>query len=67
MLQVGPIGSRNDMLIVFITDAGLRIRAGCFFGTRDEFEAAVTKTHGNNKHGRDYRAALVFIDVWTAA
>ena len=70
-LQVGPIGSRCDTLIAFITDAGLRVRAGCFFGTRDEFAAAVANTHGDGIHGREYAAALAMIDahaaLWTPA
>ena len=62
-LQISPIGSRADTLVAFITDGGLRIRVGCFFGTRDEFAAAVEKTHGASKHGIEYRAALALIDA----
>ena len=69
--QLGPIGSRNDYLLSFITDRGLLIRAGCFFGSRDEFEAAIDETHGVSEHGQEYRAALALIDkhaeLWTPA
>jgi hypothetical protein len=56
-------------LISFITDKGIHINAGCFSGSIEEFEAAVEKTHGSNKHGDEYRAALVLIrkhaEIWT--
>ena len=66
---IGPIGSRNDYLQVWITDAGPMIRAGCFFDTRSQFELQLAKTHGDNEHGKEYTAALVLIDkhieLWT--
>src|SRR5574337_1587496 len=70
-LSIGPIGSRSDYLQAFITDGGLMLRVGCFFGNRDEFESAVTETHGDNVHAVEYRAALTLIDkhaeLWTPA
>ena len=69
ILQIGPIGSRSDFLLAFITDQGLRLQAGCFFGTRVEFEAKLDAEHGDNEHAREYRAALALIDahaaIWT--
>ena len=59
---IGPIGFRNDYLQAFITDAGVMIRAGCFFDTRDQFALAVDAEHGGNEHGQEYRAALALID-----
>ena len=71
MLLIGPIGSRSDYLHVYVTDAGVMVRAGCFFGTRDEFAECVRETHSDNQHGREYAAALVLIDahvaIWTPA
>ena len=70
-LSIGPIGSRAAYLLAFITDAGTVISAGCFFGQRDAFAAAVEKEHGDTAHGDEYRAALVLIDaharLWTPA
>ena len=60
---IGPIGSRSDYLQAFITDAGVMIRAGCFFDTRDQFELAIAETHGMNNHGTEYLAALSLIDA----
>ncbi len=62
-LTIGPIGSRSDYLQAFITDAGVMIRAGCFFDTRDQFELAIAETHGMNNHGTEYLAALALIDA----
>ena len=59
---IGPIGSRADYMQAWITDNGTMIRAGCFFGTRAEFEAMVTETHCENKHAQEYNAALLLID-----
>ena len=66
ILQIGPIGSRSDYLVAFVTDSGLRIRAGCFFGTRDEFAARVESKHGNSVHAREYTSALAMIDAHEA-
>lgn len=46
-----------------LTDAGIHIRAGCFFGSLDEFRSAVTETHGSSEHGREYAAAIVMIEA----
>ena len=62
-LAIGPIGSRSDYLQAFITDAGVMIRAGCFFDTRDQFALAIAETHGMNNHGTEYLAALALIDA----
>ena len=69
-IQIGPIGSRSDYLLAFITDKGVMIRAGCFFNTRDQFKLQLTETHGDNQYAQEYRAALVLIDkhaeLWPA-
>lgn len=59
---IGPIGSRADYVQAWITDKGLMIRVGCFFGNREEFVAKLAKTHGDSLHGQEYQAALVLID-----
>ena len=70
-ISIGPIGSRNDALQAFITDAGAYVRAGCFFGSLDEFRSAVDIEHGDNRHGREYAAAIALIDahaaIWSPA
>ncbi|MGC2853925.1 pentapeptide repeat-containing protein [Novispirillum sp. DQ9] len=60
-LQIGPIGSRSDWLLAYRTDAGIKIKAGCFFGDLAAFERAVSETHGDSQHGRDYAAAIAMI------
>jgi uncharacterized protein YjbI with pentapeptide repeats len=66
LLQIGPLGSRGAMLLAFCTDKGLMLRTGCFFGTPEEFEAAVRHTHGDSTHAADYLSALVFVRDWFA-
>ena len=66
VLQIGPLGSRNDVLIIFMTDAGIYVRAGCFFDTLQNFRAAVSKEHGDNNHGKEYAAAMVMIEAYFA-
>ena len=67
VVQVGPIGSRSDWLIAYLTDGGIRIDAGCQRQiTRAEFETRLANTHGDNQHAREYRAALAYIDAHAA-
>ena len=63
VLQLGPIGSRCALLSAYLTDAGVMIRAGCFFGTLDEFRDACIETHGESVHGREYAAAITLIET----
>lgn len=67
VVQVGPIGSRSDWLVAYLTDGGIRIDAGCQRQiTRAEFETRLANTHGDNLHAREYRAALAYIDAHAA-
>ena len=63
ILQIGPLGSRCAYLVAYLTDKGIRIRAGCFFGGRAEFEKAVIETHGDGIYAKEYHAALAMIDA----
>jgi Pentapeptide repeats (8 copies) len=60
ILSIGPIGSRAAYMMIYNTDNGVYVGTGCFFRTVDEFIRRVASTHGDNKYGRDYRAAVVF-------
>ena len=69
LFQFGPIGSRSDYLLSFITDKGVVIKAGCFTGTIDGFRAAVQETHGDSDHAKEYEMAILMIEahaaIWT--
>ena len=69
VFQIGPIGSRCAYFVAYITNKGLHLRAGCFFGSRDEFEEKLAGEHCDNDHAKEYRAALALIDahaeIWT--
>ena len=62
--QSGPGGSRRDMLYVVKHETCLMVKAGCFWGTLDEFEAAVEQTHGDSAHGRYYRTMIAAARAW---
>jgi uncharacterized protein YjbI with pentapeptide repeats len=63
VIQISPIGSRSDFLTAYITDNGVFLRAGCFFGTVGHFKAALQETHGSNAHAEEYLAALALIET----
>ena len=69
VFQIGPIGSRCAYFIAFITDKGLRLRAGCFFGGKEEFIEKLQEEHEDNKHAQEYDAAISLIEkhyeIWT--
>ena len=71
LISIGPIGSCMRTVFAWITEDGLRIEAGCFFGTREEFVEQLDDTHGENEHAQEYTAALVLFDkhaeLWTPA
>ncbi len=60
---VGPIGSRQDVLAAFLTEKGVYLRAGCFFGPVEEFREKLDGEHGDNVHAVEYRAALVLVEA----
>ena len=61
ILMIGPIGSRYDYFTAYMTDAGVYLRTGCFFGSVDQFRAALKDEHGDNEHAQEYAAALELI------
>lgn len=44
-------------------DGHIHVRCGCFDGTLNEFENEVESTHGDNKYGREYLAAINMIKI----
>ena len=69
IFQIGPIGSRCAYFVSYITEAGVLLNAGCFWGTVDEFRAKLANTHGDNDHAKEYEMALLMIEahaaIWT--
>ena len=69
VFQIGPIGSRCAQFVSYITEAGVLLSAGCFWGTVDEFRAKLADTHGDNDHAKEYGMALLMIEahaaIWT--
>ncbi len=69
VFMTGPIGSRCSHLIAYLTDKGVRLMSGCFFGDIDTFRNKLESTHADNDHAAEYRAALALIEkhveIWT--
>ena len=63
---IGPIGSRCDYAQLWITDKGSFVKAGCFNGTLDEFQAACIKTHGDTNYGKEYAMAVLMFEAHSA-
>ena len=66
VFTLGPIGSRSDTFVGYITNQGLRVQAGCFFGAPDEFTSALEAEHGTNAFGREYLCALGLLKLHAA-
>ena len=69
VFMTGPIGSRCDYLIAYITDKGVRLLTGCFFGDVETFRSKLESTHADNDYAAEYRAALALLEkhaeIWT--
>lgn len=69
--QIGPIGSRCDVVRSYICNTGLIVKTGCFTGSVETFKAAIIETHGDSNHGKEYLAAIAMIEahaaIWTPA
>jgi len=63
-ISMGPMGSRNDVLVAWRYADGTVVNAGCFRGSIDEFAAAVRNTHGDSYHAQIYGYAIGLLRVW---
>lgn len=63
IFRISDIGSRMGTTFAYNTDKGIYVKCGCFFGTLDEFDAKVEQTHGDNKHGKVYKAVIEVIKL----
>jgi len=72
VLQFGPIGSESRYAVAYLTDRGLRFRAGCFFGDTAALRAASEHRHGKGSpHNQQYEAFIALAEahaaLWTPA
>ena len=56
-------GSLARTTTAFKTEASFHISCGCFKGTLEEFRAAISETHGDNKFGREYKLIAYLIEL----
>jgi len=66
-LTIGPIGSRESFTTFYWTENGISVSCGCFTGKLDEFAAKVDETHGDNRYGKAYKAAIEAVKQIMAA
>ena len=62
-VAVDRIGSQKRKTYFFAADGGVFVRAGCFFGTADEFTERVKWAHKGTRHEREYLLALELAKV----
>jgi uncharacterized protein YjbI with pentapeptide repeats len=70
IIQLGPLGSRKDYLVVKrFKDGSTEAKTGCFHGSLEEFAAAVEQTHKDHAQFLiEYRAAIQLCrDAWKEA
>lgn len=62
--SVNPLGSRRTHLTSYMTNAGVYLRTGCFFGTREQFleDLEIKYPDVDDKFRKEYVAALAFLD-----
>ena len=61
---VSPLGSRAATLNAFLTQNGIRLQTGCFFGSIAEFQSKLEVTHkANALHRGEYLAAIAMIET----
>lgn len=67
VIQIGPIGSRRDQLVVKrFANGTTEAMTGCFRGTLDQLSNAAIVTHMNNPRLlKEYRAAIAYCrTIW---
>ena len=55
---VQNIGSESGVLALYQCEEGWYITRGCFSGSREDFLAKVTQTHGDNEYATKYIALI---------
>jgi hypothetical protein len=61
--QISGVGSEDDTLELYHCHQGWYAKRSCFSGSLPEFLAAVDKKHGDNEHGKRYRAIVAALCV----
>ena len=66
VIQIGPLGSRNDYLIVIHTKGKTEYRTGCWTGGVKQLRAKVEETHHDNNHAAEYLHAIELCEIMLA-
>ncbi len=57
------VGSEDGTLTWYRAKEGIQVNRGCFHGTLEAFENAVSKTHEDNQSAKEYRCLIDFIKL----
>ena len=64
IMWLSKIGSRLGTTTVFkAKDGNIKVTCGCFYGSLDEFDKKVEKTHGDNRYGKEYKAFIELVKI----
>jgi hypothetical protein len=63
IFQLGGLGSAARYFVAHLTDKGIRLRTGCFFGSVADFRAKLKIRHKDNTHAIEYEAAITLIEA----
>lgn len=64
IMWLSKIGSRLGTTTVFkAKDGNIKVTCGCFYGSLDEFDKQVEKTHGDNRYGKEYKAFIELVKI----
>ena len=70
ILAVGPLGAKGRLIYAVRHPDGVRIQAGCFWGTAAEIRAAIAVRYadgtGREAHRAAYLGAVDLIEAWAA-
>lgn len=59
---MGPeMGSRGTQTTVYWLGDRTQVICGCYTGTLEAFEERVSRVHGDNRHGREYRRLIATV------
>jgi hypothetical protein len=61
ILQLGPMGSRRDYLVVHWHKGSSTIQAGCFSGNLEDFKNAVAQKPEGDDSRMEYEAVIVLL------
>lgn len=67
LIKSPKIGSRYCTTLLYFDDKKTQIVCGCFKGNIAQFKDEIEKTHGDSKHGKDYKSWLKMAEEYISS